>query len=79
MQKTKVMIGIGKAIKMDQNNNSIPSPEDILRMAGENKPIDRSQLGIDTHRSSDGLEIINEGFDFLQHGNDGGTHFGNGN
>lgn len=65
---------------MDQNSkgNRIPSPQEILRMAGENKPIDRSEIGIDTPKTSDGLQSINEGFDFLQHNNNSGTSFNEG-
>ena len=46
---------------------SFLSPQELLKMAGENRPIDRSEIGIDTPKTSDGLQSFNDGFDFLQH------------
>lgn len=49
------------------NINKINSPQEILRMAQDNKAVDRTRLGINTPKTPDGLQLINEGFDFLQH------------
>ncbi len=56
----------------NQKTNGIPCPQDILKLAADRVAVDRSQLGINTPRTSDGLQPFNEGFDFLQHG-DGST------
>lgn len=49
------------------NINKINSPREILRMTQDNKAVDRTKLGINTPKTHDGLQLINEGFDFLQH------------
>ena len=46
---------------------SNPNPYDILKMASENRPVDRSELGIDTPKTCNGLESITEGFNLFQH------------
>ena len=55
------------------NNHSEPrelSTQEKWDLAQQNRPIDRSEIGITTPRTYDGLEVFNDGFDifgFLKH------------
>lgn len=40
--------------------------DEMLLMASQDRPISREELGIKTPKTNDGLQSLNEGFDFLQ-------------
>ena len=46
-----------------QNN---PTDDEMLAMARQDRPISREELGMQTASTSDGLQSLQEGFDFLQ-------------
>ena len=46
--------------------NSTPIDDEMLAMASQDKPISRDNLGIQTPSTPDGLQALNEGFNFLQ-------------
>lgn len=52
---------------------SIPNDDQMWDLAGQDRPISREEIGIDTPTSSDGLQALNEGFDFLQFNNQRGS------
>ena len=43
-----------------------PSDDEMIAMAKEDRPISREELGISPSTTSDGLQYLGEGFDFLQ-------------
>ena len=43
-----------------------PSDDYILKLAQEDRPITREELGINTPRTYDGLQTLSEGFDLFQ-------------
>lgn len=43
-----------------------PTDDEMLKMAGQERPIQRDELGIQTPSTQDGLQALNEGFNFLQ-------------
>ncbi len=49
---------------MCQKNN--PSDDEILALASQDRQISRDELGIQTPSTPDGLQSLNEGFNFLQ-------------
>lgn len=56
---------------MSQKNTL--TDDEMLAMASQDKSISREELGIQTLSTPDGLQALNEGFDFLQfsqHSND---------
>ena len=46
-----------------QNN---PTDDEMLAMARQDRPISREELGMQTASTNDGLQSLQEGFDFLQ-------------
>lgn len=43
-----------------------PTDDEMLKMASQERPIQRDELGIQTPSTQDGLQVLTEGFDFLQ-------------
>ena len=43
-----------------------PTDDEMLAMASQDRPISRDEIGIQTPSTSDGLQALNEGFNFLQ-------------
>lgn len=43
-----------------------PDDDQMWDLAGEDRPISRREIGIEAPKSSDGLQALNEGFNFLQ-------------
>lgn len=43
-----------------------PTDDELLAMASQDRPISRYELGIQTPSTSDGLQVLSEGFNFLQ-------------
>lgn len=46
--------------------NSTPTDDEMLAIASQDKPISRDDLGIQAQSTPDGLQALNEGFNFLQ-------------
>lgn len=44
-------------------------------LAGQDRPIDREEIGIKAPKSSDGLQALNEGFNFLQFNDQSGSFY----
>ena len=53
----------------DKYKKNNPTPAELLKKAEQETSVDRYFLGIDTPKSPNGLQSLNEGFDFLQHSN----------
>ncbi len=47
-------------------HKNIPTDDEMLAMASQDSQISRDKLGIETPSNSDGLQVLNEGFNFLQ-------------
>ena len=47
-------------------DNKDISDDEMLAMASQDRPISREELGIQTPSTNDGLQALNEGFNFLQ-------------
>lgn len=43
-----------------------PNDDQMWDLAGQNRPISREEIGVDTPKSPDGLQVLNEGVNFLQ-------------
>ena len=50
--------------KVCKQNN--PTDDEMLAMARQDRPISREELGMQTASTNDGLQSLQEGFDFLQ-------------
>lgn len=54
------------------------SNDEILSMARKEQPISREELGINTPKSGDGLQALNEGLEILKFSDDSqDTYMGN--
>lgn len=58
---------------MCKNNNL--TDDKMLKLASEDRPIQRDEIGIEAPSTKDGMQVLNEGFNFLQF-NDQSTLFG---
>lgn len=55
---------------------NIPNDDDQMwDLAGQDRPIDREEIGIKAPKSSDGLQALNEGFNFLQFNDQSGSFY----
>lgn len=44
-------------------------------LAGQDRSISREEIGVNTPKTQDGLQALNEGFNFLQFNNQGGKTY----
>ena len=54
---------------------NVASDDQMWDLAGQDRSISRDEIGVDTPKSHDGLQALNEGFNFLQFNNQGGNTY----
>lgn len=52
---------------------NIQNDDQMWDLAGQDRTISREEIGVDTPKSSDGLQALNEGFSFLQFNDQSGN------
>lgn len=50
-----------------------PNEDQMWNLAGQDRSISREEIGVDAPKSSDGLQALNEGFNFLQFNDQSGN------